>query len=70
MTQQDRYGMDSKNVHRTLEQEQKAQSLCFADCSSGKFLDFEAGVCSVCKSPDECQGWVPYLSDAKAQLKS
>ena len=38
-----------------------AKQLCFSDCSQGKHLDYEAGCCSVCKSPDECQGWVPYL---------
>jgi hypothetical protein len=38
-----------------------AKTKCFRDCSSGLHLDFEAGCCSICKSPEDCQGWVPYL---------
>ncbi len=45
-------------------QKQAAREACFADCSKGVHLDPENGCCSICKSPDECQGWVPYLSDA------
>lgn len=41
-----------------------AKQLCFSDCSQGKHLDYGAGCCSVCKSPDECQGWMPYLNTA------
>lgn len=43
------------------EEENKAKEECFADCSAGKHLDFEAGCCSVCKSASECVGWMPYV---------
>lgn len=55
-------------IKRTIEEENKAKSLCFADCSDGKHLDFEAGCCSVCKAERECQGWVAYLPEARAAI--
>ncbi len=52
----------SPSIRYTAEQEAAARRACFEDCAAGAHLDFEAGCCSVCRSPAECQGWVPYLN--------
>lgn len=59
----------SELVRRTPEEEMAARNACFADCSSGAHLDPEAGCVGVCKHPYQCQGWVPYLSEIRAQRK-
>lgn len=53
---------DHPTVKRTTAEEAAARAACFADCSAGAHLDFEAGCCTRCADPRECQGWVPYLS--------
>lgn len=45
---------------------EKAKELCFAICKTGGFLDPENGCCSICAAMDDCGGWVPLLSDARA----
>lgn len=46
-------------------EKEAAQERCFKDCSTGVHLDPEAGCVSVCGSPTECEGWVPYLGEKK-----
>ena len=48
--------------------ESKARELCFKVCSTGGFLDFEAGCCSVCRSPEECQGWRTFAHEARKDV--
>lgn len=48
--------------------EDKARTLCFADCSAGRHLDFEAGCCSRCRASSECQSWRSYTADAREAL--
>jgi len=49
--------------------EDVAKRLCYEDCSEGKHLDYEAGCCSICKSPSACQGWRSYKQAALAAQK-
>ena len=48
-------------IVRTDEQETAAKQACFKDCSTGQFVDLEAGCVSICKQWSDCAGWVPYL---------
>ena len=39
----------------------EARQKCFAECRTGAFIDHEVGCLSICSSPRECGGWVPFL---------
>ena len=52
---------------RSGERERAARALCFARCSSGEFLDAEAGCVSVCKSVEECESWRAFVLQAERQ---
>lgn len=54
----------------TAEVEAEARRLCFEVCSTGGFLDYEAGCCSTCKSPQQCQSWRVFDRDARLAVEA
>ena len=47
----------------TEDDKRLAQWLCFKYCERGDFVDPENGCFAPCKTADECEGWITFLSD-------